>query len=75
MFMARVGVAEVRSCSIHGGLRNCFRCLGCNSWYCEDECDLVHTCYDCGGGHLLFALQEVFKLRGSDSDGNGDPIS
>ena len=43
----------MRSCSIHGGHRNCFRCFGCNSWYCEDECDLVHTCYDCGGTYCL----------------------
>ena len=53
MFIPRAGVAEVRSCAIHGGIRNCVKCFGCNSWYCQDECDLVHICYGCGGTYCF----------------------
>ena len=57
MFIPRAGVAEVRSCAIHGGMRNCVKCFGCNSWYCQDECDLVHTCHGCGGTYCFHCRQ------------------
>ena len=47
-FVRRPGQAEQRQCQNHAGIRDCYRCHSCDSWFCVD-CDLVHMCHSCGG--------------------------
>ena len=51
-FVLRPGYAEHRPCVNHVGIRECYKCHSCDSWFCVD-CDAVHMCHSCGGTYCF----------------------
>jgi hypothetical protein len=52
MFITIIGCAELKQCARHGWVANCYKCLVCNLWFCEN-CDFVHPCHGCGGTYCV----------------------